>query len=385
MSSVEAVDTWTDAPFRTDPVAAWEQFAGREPFRTIARGGYWIVTRPDDVAAVLDDSDAFTICPLNPIGRPERPYPARLVPMEVEPPEHAGYRRALMRVLSPPRIRALEPVMVDSLNELIDGFVDDGEVEAMSRLAQPYPTMVFLPLIGAPLERWRDFVAVNDDLLRGPTPEVRAGAGAAIAREIGELVETARGGLHTGLLSEMLAFEIDGRPITDDEVMGYVFGLWLAALDTVSSSLGFFLWRLADDPALQERIRTAGPRLDDEVEYLLNRCAVATPQRTALCDVELDGVQIAAGDRVQLALPAANVALRDRWDGSGRCEQMTFGAGRHYCAGTHLARAELTVAMRVLHERLERYWRPEGSEIPCHAGGSSGPDRLALEFVPTRR
>ena len=95
-----------------------------------------------------------------------------LIPLQIDPPDHAKYRRILDPLFTPRQMAAREPAVTALVNEMIDGFADRGECDFHEEFAVPLPCTVFLQLLGLPLEDLDKFLAWKDDVIR---PEGAAG------------------------------------------------------------------------------------------------------------------------------------------------------------------------------------------------------------------
>jgi cytochrome P450 len=185
------------------------------------------------------------------------------------------------------------------------------------------------------------------------------------------------------LISDLIDAEIDGRPATDEELQGYCLTLFSGGLDTITNSMAFAINQLAEDPALQARLRAEPGRANDAVEEVLRRYAVAPANRIVMRDAEFGGVELRKGDRVMFLIAAANLDPKvfpdpmafdlDRENQA----HITFNSGPHRCVGSHLARLE----MRIF---LEEWLRRAPEVRPDPAGGRvyrAGPT-LAIHKLP---
>ena len=89
-----------------------------------------------------------------------------LIPLQVDPPEHSKYRKLLDPIFAPKRMNLIEPDIAQLVNELMDGFVDDGSCEFTTALAEPLPSSVFLRLLGLPVSELAMFLKMKDGILR---------------------------------------------------------------------------------------------------------------------------------------------------------------------------------------------------------------------------
>jgi cytochrome P450 len=282
-----------------------------------------------------------------------------------------------------------EPALRELCGQLLDEVVPDGSCDLLAALARPFPTIVFVNLLGVPASEAPTLEAWNHVLLHTyDDPEARAAAAKSI---LGFLEETVSERERTGPVGEdlfdvLLQTRVDDRPLTHDELLDYAFMLFVAGLDTVTALLSFAFQTLATRQDLQARLGSEPELVPAAVEELLRAHAIVNPGRIVTHDVEFAGVEMRAGDRVLLA---TSLATRDPAEFERPDElllerdasrHLAFGGGPHRCLGSHLARLEIRIAIEELHARIPSYTIPDGERIAVHGGGVLGIDRLPIAW-----
>lgn len=319
--------------------------------------------RPDLFSSNMDAVDLGNVRPL--------------IPLQVDPPEHAKYRRILDPLFTPREMARREPAITALVNQMIDGFADRGECDFHAEFAVPLPCTVFLQLLGLPLADLDKFLVWKDAVIR---PEGAKGfkehreAAAPAAHQIYAYFERAIddhiANPREDVLSALIAAEIEGAPLSREELLDICFLFLIAGLDTVTDSLDCFFVYLARHPE-QRRLLIEDPDiLPGAIEELLRwETPVPGVARIAVQDVEVGGCPIRNGERVSPLLGAANTDPAEFDDpetvdfARNPNRHRAFGGGPHRCLGSHLARLELRVALREFHRRIPDYEIRSGTEL----------------------
>ena len=384
---VRHLDIRNDPDVLADPWAAVDRLREDAPLLWSPElGSHWIVTSAELVRQVLQTPDAF---PNYPSGLPviEGAWPRKLVPLQLDGDEHTRYRRLLTPLFSPRAIRPLTDLVREHATRIITSFAGDDRVEFHSQLAIPLPSVVFLGIFGIPVEQMDTFQSWVFGLLHSGDPEAAAAAGAEITGYLAEAVADRMREPREDLISELAQMEVDGRPLTAEELLDMSFLLFLAGLDTVSNQLSVITMHLARDPGQQQALRDDPSLIENAVEELLRLHAIAPLTRTVGRDFTLNGVRLRKGDRMLLSTPAAgrdpaayDDPLTARFD-RANSSSAAFGLGPHRCAGMHLARQELRIVLELMTTLVPPFRLAPGARWQWHAGEIWGLDRLDLEFV----
>jgi cytochrome P450 len=322
-----------------------------------------------------------------------------LIPLHLDGDLHRHYRRLLDPLFTPKKMALLEPDIRRLADELIDGFITDGQAEFHDAFCVPLPSIIFLRLFGLPLEDLDYLNAMKNRILKneGATIDEKEAIGIAAGLEMDERLRarlderTASGARPGDLLDQFMHFEVDGQSLDDDAIVNIMHMFTIAGLDTVTSSLSCIIAWFATHPAERRRVVEDPSRLAAAVEELM-RFESPVPSsgaRWAKEDTEVNGVPIKQGDLAYFCWAAANLDPAtfddpfevdlERVDN----RHIAFAAGIHRCLGSHLARAELRVAVDQLHARIPDYRVTEGDAIEYEFAGVRQAKHLPLTFAAT--
>ena len=322
-----------------------------------------------------------------------------LIPLHLDGDLHRHYRKLLDPLFTPKKMALLEPDIRRLADELIDGFIGDGQAELHDAFCVPLPSIIFLRLFGLPLEDLDPLNALKNRILKneGATMEEKEAIGIAAGLEMDEhlrmrLDERKASGARPGdLLDQFMHFEVDGESLGDDAIVNIMHMFTIAGLDTVTSSLSCIIAWFATHPAERRRVVEDPSRLGAAVEELM-RFESPVPSsgaRWATEDTEVNGVPIKQGDLAYFCWAAANLdpaAFDSPFEVDlGRVDNrhIAFAAGIHRCLGSHLARAELRAAVDQLHTRIPDYRVTEGDAIEYEFAGVRQAKHLPLTFAVT--
>jgi cytochrome P450 len=393
-TGTSAIERLFGVAVANDPISAYRQVQAECPVvRTPGIFGEGVLlTRYEDVMWALKHPEVFSSQDALDVGN-EVP----LIPLSVDPPEHAKYRRLLDPQFSPKKMAELEPEMRKLVNEVIDAFADRGECDFHADFATPLPSTFFIALMGLPQSDLPRFLRWRDDTIRpaAATVEEAQEIRDATGKDITEYFERAfaerRSMPDDGrLLSTLVRGEVDGRPLTHAELLGTCHLLMLGGLDTVTATLDCMITYLARHPERRQALIDDPALVPAAVEELLrHQTPVMMIPRKLVQDIEMGGVPCRAGDAATLVLGAANVddaeferAQEVHFD-RARNRHVAFGGGPHRCLGSHLARLELRVALEEFHRRIPHYEIAGGAEVNFSPGIRQA-EQLPLTFPVSR-
>ena len=382
-----------DPTFRTNLRDKWKEAEAHGPiFYSEAARGFWVISGYEEIRAALTNPDAFSSQLMmafmsDHLGNPN------LIPVSLDPPEHTKYRHLLTPLLSPAAVEKREPHMRAVCNRLIDEIVAAGEeCEFMHAFAYRVPGQFFCEMLGMSSEAADDCTRIATSLQHtsaetGLGPEEIAAMHQQMAALVVELFEERRRNPGDDIATALLTAEVDGRPLTDAELLNIGSLLFLAGFDTTAGAIGEIVAWLASHPEDRERL-VADPSLIPAAieESLRFNANSGVSGRLVTEPVQIDGCPFEPGDRVFFALQAADrdpdvFAAPDVMDiERSPNRQITFGMGVHRCLGAHLARAELRVAVEEWNRRVPDYWIKPGVELEHIVTITSAFKSLPLEL-----
>jgi len=353
------------------------------PPNFMAPQGSWVITRAEDIRAVLQQPEVFSSKGIAGFSQLVGEN-WDLIPLELDPPEHAKFRAIMNGIFAPKKITAMEEGVRARAVALIDAVADKGGCEFVEAFGRPFPVSIFMQLMGLPEEDTDKFIAWEYGLLHANDMMQRVQAGKAILDYLRALIEQRKRSPADDLTSFAVQATIDGRPTTDDEIMGICYLLFVAGLDTVAASLGLHFRHLAQNPDDQARLRADPSLIPGAVEEFLRRYSIVTTNRFVTQDVEVAGVNMKTGDRVTCSTMLASLDPTE-FDNPLDVDierspnrHVAFSYGPHRCIGSHLARRELVIAVEEWLKRVPPFRVAGGQDVPVKPGGVLGVAELPL-------
>ena len=348
----------------------------------------WLITDHAHVAAGFRDNNIFP---------PHTPYKIGIEPVIGETFQSmAGDRHRIFRKLATPtfRPRSVEQIDSDMLtsvaNELIDSFINQGEVDLISVFTERYPFVVIARLLGIPKEEEEQFHRWAMAILRfRSNPEKAMACRDELWNYLDPVIADRRKHPKKDVISQLIHDELDGIQMTDEQIKSHVGIMFTAGSSTTHDSLGNILYALLVNNDNWQRVKSNPELRPLSIEETLRwEPAVSILPRMSHSDeaIEFGGVTIEPNNFVLFGICAANhdaCVFNDPHDyqiGRNVESMMTFGPGPRMCPGMHLARKELSVTLDLLIERLPnlRLIDLESSK-PCGTV-FRGPQRLLCNF-----
>lgn len=334
-------------------------------FWTPRNGGHWIIQRSSIVADIVKNPEIFSAREMQ-IPRVENP--PYMIPLSVDPPQNVPYRRALMPKFSPREVAALEPKMRSLAVTIVDAVADKGACDFVQDVSAIFPVTVFMEVMGLPVDKLREFRELADSYFRARTAEEYVALSGEIFAIFNSLLDLRTQQPADDLITHLLGVDIDGRPITRDEILAMCYVLFLGGMDTVTNVMGFTFQHLATDPELQARLVADPTLIPKFVEEGLRLYGVINTPRLVIQNEDRHGVSFREGDMVLNMLMATgrddSVHINpdafdiDRTDMS----HLNFSTGPHLCLGHVLARAEMKILVEEWIKRVPAFQSTAGGQ-----------------------
>lgn len=348
-------------------------------------GNAWQAIKHEDALFVLRHPEIFSNEGATPFPRDPDDY-FYFIPQEIDPPAHRKYRNIVDPVFSPQGVAKLEAKIRKLSNDLIDQFIDEGEVEFTEAFGRPLPVMVFLDIMGLPQDMRDTFVSWAMELLHSNSREKMQEAMTAITTYLKGAIAEKKANPDDGVVSLIAHAEIDGRPLSDKEVFGFVCFLFIGGLDTVFATLNNIWLYLARNPQIVQQMLDDPDNINAQVEELLRVWSVTFSGRVLIQDHVMRGVQLKKDDRITCVLPACNFdpdvfpnPTEVRFD-RPRQTILAFTVGAHSCMGAHLARLEIKCGLQEWLKRIPSFKLKDGAHIEYRPGGVVGPEEVPLAW-----
>lgn len=356
-------------------------------FWTPRNGGHWVATRAEDIVVMQKDYTRFSYRNVTLPPMPEGVPPQ--IPLELDPPVHAQYRRPLMQALTPLRVRELEQRVHDIAVRTIEDLVPRRECEFIEDFAKVLPINVFLSMVDLPLEDKGILLPLAETSVRSPDGAERMEAQKQMGAYLYSHVASRRETPGDDLLSQLVNTQVDGEKIPVEEAVNYATLVLFGGLDTVAGMIGLVAKFLAEHP---DKRREIVARLDDDafltraIEELIRRHGIANTARVVTHDLEYKGIRFLAGDR--LLPPNLLVGVDERLNENPLEVDFTrekgihaaFGNGPHACPGAILARRELRIFLREWLSRIPEFSIAPGTKPRLVTGQVNGILELRLAW-----
>lgn len=394
----------------SNPESTYEGLRTETPVYYSEKYDLWVISRYDDVIDAARDVATFSsrtphtalqsLCDSAAAELEGVEYPLPPALLTLDPPDHDVHRKIVAARFTPRHVRDLEPFVRETVRELREAFIGRGSVELQQEYSTQLTMRVIAQVFGFATEELPILRRWSDSLMMGLSPNRSEAEQIDVAvnyrefyhRIIAEIRER-RGATDESFLSILAnARRADGDYLHDPEAVSVAQQAFIGGNETTNNLLGGSFILLAQDAVLCEKLRshpeTAIPPFVEEALRLVS--PVQALYRVTTRDVDVSGVTIPTGSRVQLLWGSAN-RDQDEFEHAAKIDldrdrirrHLAFGFGSHFCVGAPLARLEATLTLEELLPAM-RDLRPadDWTESWRDHFHLRGPESVALQFTP---
>jgi cytochrome P450 len=345
-------------------------------------GGHWVLTRGEDIHKVFADYEHFSSQALT-VPRSTAP-PIPMYPIFLDPPEHTKFRALINPWFSPKAVAGLEASARERAIRLIDELKPKGRCDFVVDFAQHLPIQVFMSIVDVPASDREKLLEWADGMVRPAKRDDVHETIKHIMRYAAEKIAERRAKPGEDLISKLTQAKVDGRPMTQDEIVGMVSLILIGGMDTVVSAMSFAANFLAGSPGHRRQLIDRPELIPKAVDELLRRFPVVNQGRLVVKDIEIKGAPMKAGDMV--IMPTTLHGLDDRiFEKPLEVDferptpiHSTFGNGPHRCPGSNLGRTELKVFIQEWLKRIPDFRVDPTGRVGTRSGVNATIYRLPL-------
>jgi cytochrome P450 len=393
------------------PHDLWTRLRAESPVHRCDPSGFapfWAITKHADICEISKQPDKFSstggIAVINErqeatLRSGDQGFGAMRVIIEMDPPEHRGYRNVASPVFTPRAIKALDQAIDASAREIVDklaGETGEGECDFASDVAAAHPLRILSTMLGVPREKEPDILRLTNQLFASDDPDLqrtgedRDQAMLALGLELYQLfdkiIQDRRANPRDDLASLLANGTINGEPMGMMETVGYYLITFSAGHDTTKNALVGGMHTFLEHPEQFEKLKQHPELVESAVEEVVRWTSpVNHMKRTATEDYELRGQRFQAGDNVVMFYASAN---RDEEVFADPFEfridrrpnpHLGFGIGEHFCMGANLARRSQRALLLELARRMD--WAElAGEPEQIHSGFVVGLKKLPMRY-----
>jgi cholest-4-en-3-one 26-monooxygenase len=333
---------------------------------------FWVITKHADIVEIGKQPELFLNAPRLAVFTNDMPPPPEgeiRHLLNMDPPDHARYRRVTSSWFTPRAVRAMDDKVATVTRDVLDDAAEKSAGDFVQDVSARITIAVIAEMLGVPRADWQLLFRWTNEIIAPQDPEFQHGstpretldrARMDLFAYFNDLSEARRAAPTGDVVSVVANGEVGGAPLAPVELLSYYLLLVVAGNETTRNAMTGGMLALLEHPGEWQKLRANPALVDTAVEEIVRwTTPVIQFARTATRDYTLRGQRIRAGQSLCLFYPSAN---RDeaifpdpfafRVDRNPN-PHIAFGMGEHVCLGAHLARLELRRAFGALIERLE--------------------------------
>jgi cytochrome P450 len=381
-----------------DPYVTYRRLRDEAPAYRNDELRFWVLSRFDDVLEGFRDFETFSSAGgialenRRPVGTKSLGFEPMI---ELDPPEHTSFRKLVARVFTTRKVAQMEAEIRRIVDGYLDQVVERGSCDLVTDISGPFPMDVISALLGIPesdrgeLRQHADKLLIRDDGSMAMPQAALDGMFALIEYFIADLPKRTPGD-GSGIISDLIGLEVEGRSLTEEELLGFCILFVIAGHETTTKMVANSVELLSRHPEQRDMLVGDLSLVPGAVEEVLRfHNSTQYMHRTVTRDIERHGQTLHAGDSVLLHIGAANHDEREfgptaqRFDILRRPERhLAFGYGAHFCLGAALARMEGKVALEQIHRRIPDYVVDHDAKVRFHSSNVTGWTNLPISFSP---
>ena len=384
-----------------DPYETYKRLRDEAPAYWNSELSFWVLSRFDDVQDAFRDFEAFSSTggvALESRRRRNADRPDFQQMIEMDPPDHTSFRKLVNRIFTGRRVAQMEEDIRNIFTGYLDQIIEKGEADLVDDLSSPFPMDVISAFLDIPeqdraeLRSHSDKILIREDGKMEIPQEAADGMFAMLQYFIDDLPkrrETPR----NGIIDDLLFLEVDGRSLTEEELLGFCILFVIAGHETTTKMVANAIELLSRHPEQRNQIVQDLTLASSAVEEVLRyHNSTQYMHRTMTKDTTLHDCTLAEGDSVLLLIGAANHDEREFGPTAGQFNihrnpdrHLSFGYGAHFCLGAALARMEGKIAVEEIHRRIPDYEVNHDEKVRFHSGNVTGWTKLPIRFTPGRK
>jgi cytochrome P450 len=385
-----------------DPVGSYRELREAHPVAwSEAHGGYWVLSSYEAVFEAARDDGVFSSARNSYGGEgltvviPKTPMHLH-IPIEFDPPEFRKYRKIVNPIAAPAAVDRMAPMIKKYTTWFIDQVIEAGECDLAQVIG--VPSIVTVDWLGLPVKDWKRYSFAHHAVLAAvPGSEEYEQATKvelpALSEQMHDVIADRRAEPQDDLISYLVQQEVDGRPLTNEEVFSMIELILAGGVGTTASLVSQALVWLYQHQDVRQDLIDHPEKLERAIEEFLRYFSPTQAlARTVARDAEFQGVTLKHGDRALLAWGSANRDKEafenadeldiERWPN----RHTAFGVGIHRCLGSHLGRALAHELLSQILERMPDYVVDLDKVKPYeHQGTNTGWQSIPATFTPGPR